>query len=288
MDYITGEKIQELADHSIILNDQSLVKEQLKYTKCNYTYFDRNESITKLPETILNANSLFVYTHELPFFFNKIYPLLKKEFVLVTHNSDLCITQDYIKYLNEDKIKKWFSQNVYCKHPKLIPIPIGIANSQWPHGNLELFDRIRNEKNVKDIIVYKNFDPNTSHCNRLHVLHDTKWIPMPERRSTEDYWRDISRSIFVICPMGSGVDTHRMWESLYLRSIPIVAKCDNNDGFSELPMVTIPNGQFGNWNIITPQYLDNIHEEMKNKANTYKYEKLSLEYWKRRIQSEYS
>ena len=279
-DYITGERLQELVDHTIIVKGQSLVEDQLKHTNCRYTYFDRNAPIDKLPDEILSANSLFVYTHELEFFFNKIYPYLTRQITLMTHNSDLCITPNYIRYLNEPKIKNWFAQNVYCKHEKLIPIPIGLANSQWQHGNLQLFDKIRKENNKKSMLVYKNFDPNTSHCNRMHVLSDTQHIPMAQRKPFDEYWRDISRSIFCICPMGSGVDTHRMWEALYLNTIPIVADCDNNDGFKELPMIRIPNGQFGNWNIITENMLKDNIEKLKDKYNP---EKLTMDYWRKRL-----
>jgi hypothetical protein len=30
--------------------------------------------------------------------------------------------------------------------------------------------------------------------------------------------------MFVICPEGNGIDTHRLWEALYLKTIPIIKK----------------------------------------------------------------
>ena len=30
--------------------------------------------------------------------------------------------------------------------------------------------------------------------------------------------------MFVVCPEGNGIDTHRMWEALYLRTIPIIKR----------------------------------------------------------------
>ena len=30
--------------------------------------------------------------------------------------------------------------------------------------------------------------------------------------------------MFVVCPEGNGIDTHRMWEALYLKTIPIMKK----------------------------------------------------------------
>jgi len=286
INYITGEKIQELTDFTVILNakdngDSALLRNQLKNTKTNYHFFESNT--TDIPFELQKAKSIFVYTHILDFFFNKIYPLLKNNFILVTHNSDAWISEKYKQYLDDPKIKKWFAQNVEYRHDKLIPIPIGVANSQWPHGNLNLFDKIRRENNKKEFLVYKNFDINTSHCNRMHVAKDTQFIPMIRGRSQEDYWRDISKSVFNICPMGGGTDSHRMWESLYLNSIPIVVDCVHNEGFNDLPMLKIPR-QEGAWKMLNQEFLKSAYRKITEKV--YNYEKLDLEYWKNLIQQE--
>ena len=38
---------------------------------------------------------------------------------------------------------------------------------------------------------------------------------------------------FCICPEGNGVDTHRLWEAIYLQCIPIVVKTPFNDLIKE-------------------------------------------------------
>ena len=37
-----------------------------------------------------------------------------------------------------------------------------------------------------------------------------------------DYKKNLENSSFVLCPWGNGFDTHRIWESLYSGSIPII------------------------------------------------------------------
>ena len=54
-----------------------------------------------------------------------------------------------IKKLNSSKIKKWYCQNRLIDHRKLFSIPIGIANSQWGHGDFDTIAKIRDEKNSK-------------------------------------------------------------------------------------------------------------------------------------------
>jgi len=277
---ITGEKIQELTDHTIITYGQYYADEQLKRINCQYTYFDKNQPVKELSNNIQNAKSIFVYTHILDFFFEKIYPLRKDPFVLVTHNSDEIITNQYIKYLNDFKIKKWFAQSINVIHPKLIAIPAGLANSQWPHGNLKLFNEIMIENNPKNNLIYKNFNIDTSENHRSSVARQTPTILLTRNRTQIDYWRDISSSLFNICPMGNGIDSHRVWESLYLKSIPIITNCINNNGYSELPILSIP---IDGWNIITPNFLYEKHKEIQQKKHNY--EKLDLNYWREQIKN---
>ena len=285
MNYITGEKLQEMTEHTLLFRSQiwlQMAETQLKNTNCQYTYIEDN--IQTLPVHIKNCKSLFVYTHALDLFFNNIFPLIEHPITLMTHNSDFGILEKYRPYLDSDKIVKWFAQNADIQHPKLVPIPIGIANSQWPHGNLALFDKIRNENNSKTNLVYKNFDINTSHCNRCHVEIATSrnGIPMAPRKPIEEFLRDMSKSIFTICPMGSGTDSHRIWEALYLGSIPVVADCPHNRGFRELPMVMISDGQFRNWECVTTRHLEEVYEKTRNV--TFDMSKIDLNYWKQQLQ----
>jgi hypothetical protein len=50
---------------------------------------------------------------------------------------------------------------------------------------------------------------------------------------------------FCICPEGNGVDTHRLWEALYLKTIPIVIKSEFTEilEYNKIPLVIL-----NNWN----------------------------------------
>ena len=85
---------------------------------------------------------------------------------------------------------------------------------------------------------------------------------------------------FVFAPRGRGIDTHRMWESLYLRTIPIVRKTTAMKDFYDLPILFIDN-----WDDITEEYLEIKYQEIINKK--YNIEKINVNYWINRIK-EYS
>ena len=61
--------------------------------------------------------------------------------------------------------------------------------------------------------------------------------------SLYEYNRVLSNSQFSLCPLGAGLNTLRLWESLAIGSIPVILA----DGY-ELPVVENTNGQLIDWN----------------------------------------
>lgn len=278
-EYISGERLQQLADHTIVfpeLQHMSINTTQLNNSGCSYEVFTTIENISEKART---AATIYVYTQAVDKFLSVVLPVLTQPITLMTGNSDHNITNKYAKYLDSDSIRRWFSQNIHYEHNKLIPIPIGIANSQWPHGNIDILDQIRSQNNEKTNLVYKNFNSTTSSENRVHVDIATtnNGIPMSPPEHHKQYLTNLSRSKFSICPFGAGVDSHRVWESLYLNTVPVVPDCPLFRYYSEeLPFVLVKD-----WTNITPAYLSNQYEELMSKSNDSK--KLKLSYWRNQI-----
>ena len=88
--------------------------------------------------------------------------------------------------------------------------------------------------------------------------------------------RDIKSSKFVLCPRGNGIDTHRIWESLYMGSIPIVIYENAHQLFTDLPILFI-----NDWDEITYDLLNNKYEEIN--SQTWNYDKLKIDYWEKFI-----
>lgn len=285
MNFITGEKFQELAEVSIALNVESnfasdLVKTQLSNVKVECYVFDLNVTVDPIPDKIKKAKSIFVYTHILPFFFEKIFPQIESTFTLITHNSDAGIDNEMLPYLGSPKIKKWFCQNKYITHPKLFSLPIAVANSQWPHGNLIDLKEVIETDLQKTNLVHKSFDKSTNpgHRNQADVETSQNGFQMLPHTSFREYIRQIKQSYFSIAPLGNGADCHRIWECLYLNCVPIVPKrppCF--DEFQHLPILFVDS-----FKDITKEFLE------KQIENFYPFSKFNLEvldlnYWKDRI-----
>ena len=169
-----------------------------------------------------NPLRVFCYTHNIDELSKKL-ECFQNEFILVSHNSDRCIvpSDTIFRILNHPKLIRWYSQNVCFEHDKLNMIPIGIANRQWPHGNISFQPTGKNKK------VYFHFNLNTNHSKRNHCYEALKdkllWLPVV---SPQENINRLQEYEFCICPEGNGVDTHRLWEALYSKTIPIVIDSD--------------------------------------------------------------
>tara|TARA_R100001509_G_scaffold140114_2_gene94842 strand:- start:5948 stop:6790 length:843 start_codon:yes stop_codon:yes gene_type:complete len=179
---------------------------------------------------------------------------LPEKFNLVTHNSDINFTSKEIDYVLNlfPNIDTWYTQNLVASHPKVKPIPIGIANPKWSHGNQDRFTKIQLKKVNKFQGVYINFNISTNPRARQECLAkigfpynlqleknypDASSIKAHDNfvESTQErYLSDMAASYFTMSPIGNGVDCHKTWEALYMKSIPIVTRWYGVEKFKEM------------------------------------------------------
>lgn len=259
--YITGDGFREFCDHIYDETDVSLK-----------------------PENVLDRQKIFVKTDYLKDFFHQIHPNLQVSYILVSHNSDDHVTQNFAQFLKSEKLIAWFAQNVEgLTHPKLHPIPIGIANRMWEHGNPKLIREVASIKDSvnKNIMLYLNFDEKTFLKERRDVANLFKNKPfcvVSSPKPFKDYLFDLCQSKFVLSPRGNGLDCHRTWESLLMGTIPIVKSSSLDPLFDDLPVLLV-----NDWNEITLDYLEEKYLEMRSKE--YSMEKAYLQYWLDLIES---
>lgn len=219
---ITGERLQEICDLYLGVETDFNFNPLISKQHLKHCY------INSITQEFDNPTKIFCYTHNINMLASIIH-LFKNDFILVTHNSDDEIreTDDVLNILNCGKLLKWFGQNICLEHEKLCFLPIGLANSQWPHGNLSAFNNIRVMSKSKSNDVYFNFHIQTNVIKRQPCFDILKnklqWLDTID--PIENHKR-LSTFRFCICPEGNGVDSHRLWECLYLNVIPIVIKSE--------------------------------------------------------------
>lgn len=212
--------------------------------------------------------------------------------ILITGHGDYPITKEiFERARTQIPFKKWFGTNVEYDHPDLKPVPLGITNctnesTVHPiYGDNSLFFDVLKEPLQKQHLLYMNFDIGTYPQERVPLQAafrgkpwTTEGIPQPTREGRRRFLQDIYRSKFVLCPRGNGVDSHRLWETLYLRSIPIVKRHLTHKGLEDLPILFVDS-----WDEITEDYLEYKYIEFASRR--WNFEKLKMSWWKNYITS---
>jgi hypothetical protein len=211
-----------------------------------------------------------------------IYPPNKNMNIIISGHSDYPINDDDVQYFSP---KIWYTVNKQTKLSNVYSIPLGIANntneSEMHHicGNLDCMIKVMNENINYKNLVYMNFNINTYPKERQNVwdlFKNEKYVTVNNIIYTiegrTNFLREIKEHSFVLCPRGNGVDTHRLWETLYMGSIPIVKKDIGNDEFDDLPICFIDD-----WNQLNEDFL----EKEKTRINNTKFclDKLKISYW---------
>ena len=205
---------------------------------CHYSYDNYYNLMTEVKDD--EILKIFVPIDNIHNFF-KDKP--KRPYILITHNGDNSVDGGCLNYLDDPLLIKWYGQNIMTSHPKLQSIPIGIANEIWPHGDETTILNVINSRHLKENLIYVNFDVNTNQNERNYCLNELekRGLKMGNKLPFKEYLEEVSKSYFVISPNGNGIDCHKTWESLYLKSVPIITKSINSEYYTDLPIIIIEN-----------------------------------------------
>ena len=235
------------------------------------------------PQAIRPGDLVFANGSMLKQFFAYAHPHITAAYVLVSHNTDHAIPGAYVGLLEDPKILAWFTQNLDRTHAKLRPIPIGLANAHWKHGDTEILRRLLPVSDVKAApyqhLAYLNFSRKRQERSRTEVwdlFRDAEFCHVAEGRSYPDYLRDMQASRFVISPPGNGLDCHRHWEALLLGSIPVMKHSSIDPLFDGLPVVLVHD-----WREVTRKML--LARDQDLRARMLERQRLFAQFWLDRI-----
>jgi hypothetical protein len=261
VDYITGERLASL---------------------CDYVF---DPSIHGLKSLGLKRKTPIIYikTDYIPLFWNFLNSSsvdFLSNFSILTHNSDFGISSQCIPLLEHKGLIKWYAQNIELDHPKLISVPIGIANSEWPHGDLAALEGQASSiaKLKKPVIdIYFNFSVETNIVERLECENKLKSLGLKkrERVSFPAYLEELKSHFFCASPNGNGIDCHKTWECLYLGVSPIVTKSINSLQYKDYPILLIDSWKEFDLDCLTQSLYNNLWKNFnKEKLKIKHYESL--------------
>ena len=236
-----------------------------------------DETNRKIPKKIENNDLIFVKSNYLKFFFENIHPDIDKTYRLVTHNSDLTISSDFKKYI-DNKVTSWHAQNLDFEMNSIVkPLPIGFENKRYLNNGV--ISSLNRDNLKKDFFILSCFN-NKTHAERTEVEKiylNNKLVTNKKNISNKEYIQNLSSHMFSVCPRGNGLDTHRLWESIYLKTIPILLRNNFSLNFYNLNLPVLLIDNWSEINNFSKSDLSDIYKkhELSFKENNYN----SVSYW---------
>jgi len=295
---VTGERLQGIADVAVITEEKRAFHTFLPDMKLAVFSPDFEPTLSAV-SPLQGARVIFVYSDLLDLFVARILPLIEQPFVLVSHTGDHGVDQRFLQALDDPKIIHWFGQNVTFRHPKLTALPIGLANSRWPHGDPGVLARTARQGFLKRTGLYVNFDAGTNRALRMPILEalaDKPFAIMGRRRrpltyfsqawaaltgkrfvdkgwgkSFPEYLKEMAGWCYAVSPPGNGIDCHRTWEALYLGVIPVISPPLGGllDG---LPAIVVDD--------FSKVTIEMLNTELERLDGPFSWEKLTMSYWR--------
>lgn len=217
---------------------------------------------------IKEGDIIFIKTDYLNEFFELHVSALPNKLVLVTHNSDTNIKENPFGSKLSEKSIHWFAQNLEIDitlEPFIHPLPIGFENRNWiKNGKLSVLRNVQIKDNKKNkIFCAFNTSTNKERIEILHHLDFNNNVEYFRRTGHKKYMDTLSEYKVSVCPPGNGIDTHRIWESLLVGTLPIVKKSPFTKNLFSLgvPLVLINSWnelESINENFITDVYSNNL------------------------------
>ena len=194
--------------------------------------------------------------------------IFKRPYILLTGQSDYPNPSTMRGLLNDPNLVHWFGQNQDESHAKFSSLPIGLnCFEHAPEMAAVLKSFVASGKfpaKKTDKLALVNFGD--THGGRKAALRhfcegpNAKWTSCVSKTVSnniqgnphlkEFYRTNVATHAFVIAPRGNGLDTHRVWEALYLRTIPITLHSSIDSTFDDLPVLIVSD-----WSEVTKELL---------------------------------
>ena len=197
---------------------------------------------------------------------------LKNKFILVTQNSDRDFTQHMFNSI-ERFVNKIFAINSTASSEKIIKIPIGFNDH-----SAEILEKEDITFIEKGNLVYVNFKIH-HHRERIPCLNYFKqfeWVDVQnDIIPNKEFYNKLKTFKYCISPRGTGIDTHRLYESLIYGVIPITKTSELNELYSNFPLRVVDTWEDVSYDFLVDNYdknLSNYFEWIEKNPNWYKSE----------------
>lgn len=204
----------------------------------DYSPLGKNGEVTQPDLQVLsNANSIFIPGHLLSSFMNAFGHRVCAQ-TLVTGNSD----QNFeVIPLIAPSIKLWIGQNIGIPEKSINSVeirvlPIGLENLALGRAGRTKF--LKNSVNLdSERVLVPPMAPSNPIRRRVNEIVKSStgsFLVVDKYLEEKKYFELVSKFRFVLCLEGNGYENHRIWETLYRSSFPVMFKSTWSISLQEL------------------------------------------------------
>lgn len=197
--------------------------------------------------------------------------------VIIVGNSDEEFDEPFLKIPRS--VKLVLMQNMNFSAPNYLPIPIGLENLALANNGFPLLMHrdVSWEESVPRVLVGPFSLTHSERSELLRLTSEPHLDFLSSRLPPHQYAKIAGGYRFVACPRGNGIDTHRLWETIYRGSIPILTQSNWLKNFDWLSNHCIP---LQKWDDLTKFSVDDLAKVKKPDGIP---EQLWWPYWKKLI-----
>lgn len=230
-----------------------------------------------------------------------MYPLVARPWLVrnrtvVIGHSDYPLRGTYQVVLAMMGARRIFAVNTTPRLRNVHSLPLGLTNKTQESSLHEILGNQKHFASAYQLSdrpsryvgrVYANFTDSTNQRERRalrHLIKDAAGFVSEAPTMTDEgrisYLSRLRSSNFTLCPEGNGIDTHRLWETLYMGGIPIVKSNSAIDSLvSDLPVLVVQS-----WNhVLNQEYLEEQWHSLQ--GDKWNFSKLRASYWLDQINS---
>jgi hypothetical protein len=204
------------------------------------------------------------------------YP--ERKFKLALGKGDYVIESSFAELIPKNLL--WIlANNVNVKHEKIRYLPMG-----RDFRNMEFLSH-SSPTTLKTTLCYCNFSRNTHPIREdiYSALKSKDFIEFEHMGNfleysmpRDNFLKRLASAKFSICPRGNAIDTFRLWDSLYVGTIPIVIKeAVFHEMIDDLPILFLKD--IADFERLNAADLELIYQSYLHKK--FNYSKLCLDFW---------
>lgn len=208
----------------------------------------------------IRTGSHFNRPNDLEQFVRTVLPNITRPIRLISGDGDAGVPGNLVPgvadaILEHPMVNVWYTQNYdgSMVHPKIRPLPIGLDLHFEMHIGFNIVAEERlaqlfratvesaiptERQNAVFVGALGNTNPERAAMSA--TLKNVSHIIFSDRRvDYADAMRDYGKYRFAVSPRGHGIDCHRTWELLAMRTIPILLTSSIDSLFEKLPVVIV-------------------------------------------------